>query len=86
MAAEVSANPHNQTLAVGIQIGLVGIAVLLAMWTAHLALFRSNSFPAWVGLVVVMQNVIGSLFNSYLFASLMVGLTSLASGLLVGLY
>ena len=67
MAAEVSANPHNQTLAVGIQLGLVGIAVLLAMWIAHLALFRSNSFAAWVGLVVVMQNVIGSLFNSHLF-------------------
>jgi O-antigen ligase len=67
VAAEVSANPHNQTLAVGIQIGLVGIAVLLAMWTAHLALFRLNSFAAWVGLVVVMQNVIGSLFNSHLF-------------------
>jgi O-antigen ligase len=67
VAAEVSANPHNQTLAVGIQIGLVGIVVLLAMWTAHLALFRSNSLAAWVGLVVVMQNVIGSLFNSHLF-------------------
>ena len=67
VAAEVSANPHNQTLAVGIQIGLIGIAVLLAMWTAHLALFRPNSFAAWVGLVVVMQNVISSLFNSHLF-------------------
>jgi len=67
IAAEVSDNPHNQTLAVGIQIGLVGIAVLLAMWTAHLALFRPNSFAAWVGLVVVMQNIIGSLFNSHLF-------------------
>jgi len=67
IAAEVSDNPHNQTLAVGIQIGLVGIAVLLAMWAAHLALFRANSFAAWVGLVVVMQNVISSLFNSHLF-------------------
>ena len=67
MAAEVSANPHSQTLAVGIQIGLVGIAVLLSMWIAHLALFRSNSFAAWVGLVVVMQNIISSLFNSHLF-------------------
>jgi O-antigen ligase len=67
VAAEVSANPHNQTLAVGIQIGLIGIAVLLAMWTAHLALFRPNSLAAWVGLVVVMQNVISSLFNSHLF-------------------
>lgn len=67
MAAEIAANPHNQILAVGIQLGLVGIAILLAMWTAHVALFRSGSFPAWVGLVVVIQNVVGSLFNSHLF-------------------
>ena len=67
MAAEISANPHNQTLAVGIQLGLVGIAALLAMWIAHLALFRSDSFAAWVGLVVVVQNIVGSLFNSHLF-------------------
>jgi O-antigen ligase len=67
MAAQLTDNPHNQTLAIGIQIGLVGMAVLLAMWIAHLELFRSNSFAAWVGLVVVTQNVIGSLFNSHLF-------------------
>ena len=67
MAAEVANNPHNQMLAVGIQIGLVGIAALLAMWIAHLALFRYSSFAAWVGLVVVIQNIIGSLFNSHLF-------------------
>ena len=67
MAAEVAANPHNQTLAVGIQLGLVGIALLLAMWIAHLALFRSDSLAAWVGLVVVVQNIVGSLFNSHLF-------------------
>jgi O-antigen ligase len=67
MAAEIAANPHNQALAVGIQLGIVGIAVLLAMWIAHLALFRSDSFAAWVGLVVVVQNIMGSLFNSHLF-------------------
>ena len=64
---EVSANPHNQIFAVGIQLGLVGIAVLLAMWYAHLTLFRSESFAAWVGLVVVVQNIVSSLFNSHLF-------------------
>jgi hypothetical protein len=67
MAAEAAANPHNQILAVGIQLGFVGIAVLLAMWIAHLALFRSDNFAAWVGLVVVVQNIVGSLFNSHLF-------------------
>ena len=67
MAAEAAANPHNQTLAVGIQLGLVGIALLIAMWIAHLMLFRSGTFAAWVGLVVVIQNIVGSLFNSHLF-------------------
>jgi O-antigen ligase len=67
MAAEAAANPHNQILAVGIQLGFVGIFVLLAMWGSHLMLFRSGSMASWVGLVVVVQNVIGSLFNSHLF-------------------
>ena len=67
MAAEAAANPHNQTLAVGIQLGLVGIALLYAMWIAHLMLFRSATLAAWVGLVVVIQNIVGSLFNSHLF-------------------
>ncbi len=68
MAAEVAANPHNQVFAVGIQIGIIGIAALLAMWIGHLALFQcNNGFVASVGLVVVIQNIVGSLFNSHLF-------------------
>ena len=67
-AGVAAANPHNQTLAVGIQLGVVGIAVLWAMWIAHLLLFRrNNSLTAWVGLVIVVQNITGSLFNSHLF-------------------
>jgi O-antigen ligase len=62
-----STNPHNQIFAVGIQLGLIGIAVLLAMWIAHGVLFRSSGFAASVGIVVVVQNVISSLFNSHLF-------------------
>jgi hypothetical protein len=60
-------NPHNQTFAVGIQLGLLGIAVLWAMWLSHLLLFRGGGLPAWVGLMIVLQNVAGSLFNSHLF-------------------
>ncbi|MFN3656994.1 MAG: O-antigen ligase family protein [Pseudolabrys sp.] len=60
-------NPHNQTFAVAIQLGLVGAAVLWAMWIAHLLLFRGPSLVEWVGLVIVVQNVVGSLFNSHLF-------------------
>ena len=66
-AGVAAANPHNQTLAVAIQLGLVGVLVLWAMWIAHLFLFRGNDLAAWIGLVIVTQNIIGSLFNSHLF-------------------
>jgi len=67
MAATVAANPHNQLFAVGIQIGLVGIANLIAMWLSHLALFGSRSIAGWMGLAIVLQNIAGSMFNSHLF-------------------
>src|SRR6185295_4065267 len=57
-AGVASTNPHNQTLAVAIQLGLVGVAVLWAMWIAHLLLFRGNSFAEWIGLVIVVQNIV----------------------------
>jgi hypothetical protein len=63
----ITTNPHNQTLAVGIELGLVGVIALLAMWLAHFALFRGASLVAWFGLLVVGYNVISSLFNSHLF-------------------
>ena len=66
-AALVAANPHNQVFAVAIQLGLVGAALLLAMWGAHLLLFRGSGMWATIGLIVVVQNIIGSLFNSHLF-------------------
>ena len=66
-AGVAAANPHNQTFAVGIQLGLVGIAVLWTMWIAHLLLFRGEGLAVWIGLVVVVQNIVGSLFNSHLF-------------------
>ena len=62
-----STNPHNQTFAVGIQLGLIGMAVLWAMWIAHLWLFRGAGLAAWVGLLIVVQNIVGSMFNSHLF-------------------
>jgi len=66
-AGSATSNPHNQTFAVGIQLGLVGIAVLWAMWLAHLVLFRKATLADWIGLMIVVQNVVGSLFNSHLF-------------------
>lgn len=65
--ATVTPNPHQQTLAVAMQIGLAGALLLWAMWLAHLLLFRGAGLTAWVGLVVVVQNIVGSLFNSHLF-------------------
>jgi O-antigen ligase len=68
MASLATSNPHNQTFAVAIQLGLLGTIVLFAFWAAHAVLFfRGAGFAAWAGLVVVTQNVIGSLFNSHLF-------------------
>ena len=40
--------------------------VLIAMWAAHARLFFDSLHVAWPGLVVVVQNVVGSLFNSHL--------------------
>ena len=52
-----SENPHNQIFAVAIQLGLVGAAVLLAMWIAHFLLFlRGAGLTAWIGMIVVVQN------------------------------
>lgn len=67
MAATVTSNPHNQTFAVGIQLGLIGIGLLYSMWLAHLLLFRSSGTVGWIGLVLVSQNIIGSMFNTHLF-------------------
>ncbi len=64
---EVSTNPHNLTFAVAIQIGIVGAMVLWAMWLAQLYLFSGPGLVAWIGLVVVVQNLVGSLFNSFIF-------------------
>jgi hypothetical protein len=66
-SAVVAANPHNQTFAVAIQLGLLGGVVLWVMWIAHLLLFRAAGLAEWVGVVVVVQNIVGSLFNSHLF-------------------
>ncbi|MDN4982475.1 O-antigen ligase family protein [Bradyrhizobium sp. WYCCWR 13022] len=64
--AEIVSNPHNQTLHVAVQWGLLGVILLYAMWFAHLRLFTGNSLAAWIGLVVVVQNITSSLVNSHL--------------------
>jgi O-antigen ligase len=65
--AQVIGNPHNQTLNVAVQWGTVGVVILYAMWLSHFALFRGEGLAAWIGLMVVLQNMFSSLFNSHLF-------------------
>src|SRR5439155_17675022 len=64
---QVIGNPHNQTLNVAVQWGTLGVVILYAMWLAHLLLFRGDGLVAWIGLMVVVQNIFSSLFNSHLF-------------------
>lgn len=66
-SGDVVGNPHNQTLNVAIQWGAIGIAVLYAMWLVHLRMFRGDGLEAWIGLLVVVQNIFTSLFNSHIF-------------------
>jgi hypothetical protein len=65
--AVVADNPHNQTFAVAIQIGAVGALVLWAMWIAHFLLFRGEGVAAWIGPVVVVENIVSSIAHSHLF-------------------
>jgi hypothetical protein len=48
-------------------LGIFGAAVLLAMWFAHFNLFRATGVVAWIGTIVVVENVIASLSSSHLF-------------------
>jgi O-antigen ligase len=66
-AGSVISNPHNQTLNVAVQWGVIGVILLYATWLSHLLLFRGNGLVSWIGLLVVVQNMFTSLFNSHLF-------------------
>jgi len=67
LRGEITANPHNQVLNVAVQWGVFGIVVLCAFWLVHLRLFRGEGLAPWIGLMVVVQNIFTSLFNSHLF-------------------
>jgi O-antigen ligase len=79
---EPTSDPHNQFFAVALQIGLVGGVLLLAMWAAHFAMFLGRDFARVLGQAVVLQNVLGSLFNSHLSTVTQGMLYCLAVGLL----
>ncbi len=65
--AQVIGNPHNQTLNVAIQWGLLGVVLLYAMWLLQLLSFRGEGLIAWIGLLVIVQNLLTSVFNSHIF-------------------
>ena len=56
--------------------------LLLAMWIVHFMMFAHRDFVSVMGLAVVLQNVIGSLFNSHLSTVTQGMLYCLAVGLL----
>ena len=65
--AEIVGDPHNQTLNVAVQWGALGVIVLYGLWFVHLSLFRGEGLASWIGLLVVVQNMLSSLLNSHLF-------------------
>ncbi len=64
---EAVADPHNQVLHTVLQVGMIGGALLLAMWAAHLWMFAGRSDLASVlGFGFVVFVFVGSLFNSHI--------------------
>jgi hypothetical protein len=46
---------------------MVGVLVLYALWIAHLLMFRGEGLACWIGMLVVVQNMLSSLLNTHLF-------------------
>jgi len=66
LSAIVTNNPHNQTLATTLQLGVLGAILLWMMWLSHLWFFRGSDWLSLLGSVVVIQGIVGCLFNSHL--------------------
>lgn len=82
---EPPADPHNQTLHIMLQVGLVGALMLWAMWFVHAKLFMGRDVACIFGQAMVLQNVIGGLFNSHISSVTQGMLYCLAVGLLASL-
>lgn len=67
LRGEIVSNPHNQSLSNAVQWGIVGVLVLYALWFAHLLMFRGEGLACWIGMLVVVQNMLSSLLNTHLF-------------------
>ena len=64
----VTVNPHNSDFRNRYSTRRYrdGLA-LRALWIAHLLLFRSDGITAWLGTVIVVDNVVCSTVHSQLF-------------------
>jgi O-antigen ligase len=82
---EAVPDPHNQFLAITIQTGLMGGALLILMWIVHFKAFLGDDLPCIFGQAIVLQNVLSSLFNSSISQVTQGTLYCLAIGLLAGL-
>ncbi len=78
-------DPHQQTLAIGIQLGLLGMATLWLMWLTHLAHFWRKAGIGSLGIIVVLQNIVGSFFDSLIFEFTMGWFYVLTVGLIAGM-
>jgi len=65
-SATVTDQPHNQTFQIAIQLGFVGAVLLFGVWISHLFMFRGGGLAAWLGVGVVVQNIVSCIFNTYL--------------------
>jgi len=65
-SAAVTDQPHNQTFQIAVQLGFVGAALLFGLWISHLLMFRGGGLVGWLGVGVVVQNVVACIFNTYL--------------------
>jgi len=63
----ITSNPHNQLLLAGVDGGAVLVLLIVAMWLVHARhAFAQTSAGSAVFALVLVQNIVGSMFNSHL--------------------
>ena len=66
----VTSNPHNEYLMVGVQSGLVGLGVLVALlWALWRAASRWEGMDRWLAQGMVVWLAVGCCFNSFILDS-----------------
>jgi O-antigen ligase len=66
----VTANPHNEYLMVGVQSGLIGVGLLLALfWALWRAAARWEGMDRWLAQGMVVWLAVGCCFNSFILDS-----------------